>query len=88
MIFDSGGLGVFFTNNSLLAQYSPDLLHPPTINGMHCTGDAIKMGEDFGARTIDLERVQVIGLVKPNDVKSPLCQRCRFPRQWRARRLR
>ena len=32
------------------------------------TGDAIKMGEDFGARTIDLEWVQVwgAGLVKPD----------------------
>ena len=69
VIFDGGGLGVVFTNNSLLAQYYPDLLHLPTINGMHCTGDAIKTGEDFGASTIDLEWVQVhpTGLVKPDD---------------------
>ena len=60
VIFHSGGLGVVFTNNSL---------HLPTSNGMHCTGDAIKMGEDVGARTIDLEWVQVhpAGLVKPDD---------------------
>ena len=69
MIFDCGGLGVVFTSNSLLAQYYPDLLHLPTINGMHCTEDAIKMGEDFGARTIDLDWAQVhpTGLVKPDD---------------------
>ena len=69
VIFDSGGLGVVFTNNSLLAQYYPDLRHLPTINGKHSTGDAIKMNEDFGARTIDVERVQAhpISLVKPDE---------------------
>ena len=41
VIFDGGGLGVVFTNNSLLAQYYPDLRHLPTIHGMHCTGQAI-----------------------------------------------
>ena len=58
-----------FTNNSQLAQYYPDLLHLPTINCMYCTGDAMKMGKDFEARTIDLEWVQVhpTGLVKPDD---------------------
>ena len=68
-MFGSGGLGVVFTNNSLLTQYYPDMLHLPTINGIHCTGDAIKTGEDFGARTIDLDWVQVhpTGLVKPDD---------------------
>ena len=67
--FDSGGLGLVFTCNSLLAQYYPDLLHLATINGMHCTGDAIKMDENFGARTIEFEWVQVhpTGLVKPDD---------------------
>ena len=35
-----GGFGADFTQNSLLAQYRPDLLHLE-----HCTGDAIKMGE-------------------------------------------
>merc|ERR1712037_430041 len=56
-------------SNSLLAMYRPDLLHLPTTNGEHCTGDAIKMGEAIGAKTIDLEWVQVhpTGLVKPDD---------------------
>merc|ERR1719446_76302 len=50
-------------------MYRPDLLHLPTTNGEHCTGDAIKMGESIGANTVDLEWVQVhpTGLVKPDD---------------------
>merc|ERR1712113_688375 len=73
-IFASGGFGADFTQNSLLAMYRPDLLHLPTTNGEHCTGDAIKMGESIGARTIDLEWVQVhpTGLVKPDDVDAKI----------------
>merc|ERR1711975_157980 len=58
-----------FGNDSLLAMYRPDLLHLPTTNGEHCTGDAIKMGEAVGANSVDLEWVQVhpTGLVKPDD---------------------
>merc|ERR1712203_1019967 len=69
VIFCSGGFGADFTQNSLLAMYRPDLLHLPTTNGEHCTGDAIKMGESIGANTVDLEWVQVhpTGLVKPDD---------------------
>ena len=44
--FASGGHGADFGNNSLLAKYRPDLLHLLTTNGEHCTGDAIKTGED------------------------------------------
>merc|ERR1712039_837377 len=69
VIFACGGFGADFTQNSLLAQYRPDLLHLPTTNGEHCTGDGIKLGEEIGAKTIDLEWVQVhpTGLVKPDD---------------------
>merc|ERR1719384_633670 len=69
VIFASGGFGADFGSDSLLAMYRPDLLHLPTINGEHCTGDGIKMGEGIGAKTIDLEWVQVhpTGLVKPED---------------------
>merc|ERR1712039_340137 len=72
VIFCSGGFGADFTQNSLLAMYRPDLLHLPTTNGEHCTGDAIKMGESIGAKTIDLEWVQVhpTGLVKPDDADA------------------
>merc|ERR1712038_131950 len=44
VILCSGGFGADFTQNSLLAQYRPDLMHLPTTNGEHCTGDGIKMG--------------------------------------------
>merc|ERR1719261_1723746 len=69
VILASGGFGADFTSNSLLAQYRPDLIHLPTTNGEHCTGDGIKMGEKVGASTIDLEWVQVhpTGLVKPSE---------------------
>merc|ERR1712087_735825 len=69
VILTSGGFGADFGQDSLLAKFRPDLLHLPTTNGEHCTGDAIKMGEAIGAETIDLEWVQVhpTGLVKPDD---------------------
>merc|ERR1719389_1551573 len=69
VILASGGFGADFTSDSLLAQYRPDLLHLPTTNGEHCTGDGIKMGEAIGAKSIDLEWVQVhpTGLVKPDE---------------------
>ena len=102
----AGGFGADFTQNSLLAKYRPDLLHLPTTNGEHCTGDGIKMGEarvpcskrsgaayatyssclseyiflgcvhgqEIGAKTIDLEWVQVhpTGLVKPDDADAKI----------------
>merc|ERR1712025_1295377 len=69
VVFASGGYGADFGQDSLLAKYRPDLLHLPTTNGEHCTGDAIKMGEACGANSVDLEWVQVhpTGLVKPDD---------------------
>merc|ERR1719207_199427 len=72
VIICTGGFGADFSQNSLLAKYRPDLLHLPTTNGEHCTGDGIKMGEAIGAQTIDLEWVQVhpTGLVKPDDADA------------------
>jgi flavocytochrome c len=69
VIICTGGFGADFTSQSLLAKYRPDLMHLPTTNGEHCTGDGIKMGEAIGAKTIDLEWVQVhpTGLVKPDE---------------------
>merc|ERR1712203_595228 len=69
VIWASGGFGADFGSESLLAMYRPDLLHLPTTNGEHCTGDGIKVSEAIGAKTIDLEWVQVhpTGLVKPDD---------------------
>merc|ERR1711904_359239 len=72
VIICTGGFGADFSQDSLLAKYRPDLLHLPTTNGEHCTGDGIKMGERIGAATIDLEWVQVhsTGLVKPDDADA------------------
>jgi len=69
VIIATGGFGADFSQDSLLAKYRSDLMHLPTSNGEHCTGDGIKMGESIGARTIDLEWVQVhpTGLVNPKD---------------------
>merc|ERR1712157_311309 len=69
VILCSGGFGADFSQDSLLAKYRPDLLHLPTTNGEHCTGDGIKLAEAIGAKSIDLEWVQVhpTGLVKPDD---------------------
>merc|ERR1712182_88722 len=69
VILCSGGFGADFGQDSLLAKYRPDLLHLPTTNGEHCTVDGIKLGEAIGAKSIDLEWVQVhpTGLVKPDD---------------------
>jgi len=74
VILCTGGFGADFSSDSLLAKYRPDLLHLPTTNGEHCTGDGIKMGEAIGARTVDLEWVQVhpTGLVKPDDADAKI----------------
>ena len=74
VILCSGGFGADFGSDSLLAKYRPDLLHLPTTNGEHCTGDGIKMGERINAKTIDLEWVQVRGAVFPDQrVKLKTC---------------
>merc|ERR1712166_1230577 len=72
VIFCSGGFGADFGADSLLAVYRPDLLHLPTTNGEHCTGDGIKIGEKWGASCVDLEWVQVhpTGLVKPDEADA------------------
>ena len=69
VIFASGGLGSYFANNSLLAQFRLDLLSLPRTNGEHCTSGPIKMGEAIGAKTIDIEWAQAhpTDLVKPDD---------------------
>ena len=69
VIICTGGFGADFTNAGLLAKYRPDLLHLPTTNGEHCTGDGIKLNMDLGATTADIEAVQVhpTGLVNPDN---------------------
>merc|ERR1719310_2190809 len=69
VVIGTGGFGADFASDSLLAKHRPDLLNLPTTNGDHCTGDGHKMGEGIGAKTVDLEWVQVhpTGLVHPEE---------------------
>lgn len=64
-----GGYAADFSKDGLLARYRPDLMHLPTTNGDHCTGDGQKMVIDIGGAGIDLEKVQVhpTGLVDPSE---------------------
>lgn len=66
----TGGYAADFDDvNSLLKKHRPDLMHLPTTNGDHCTGDGQKMVASIGGRLIDLEKVQVhpTGLVDPKE---------------------
>ena len=42
-------------SDSLLQKYRPDLYKYPTTNGIHCTGDGIKLGLEIGADVADME---------------------------------
>lgn len=69
VILATGGYAADFSSDGLLAKYRPELLHLPTTNGDHCTGDGQKMALAVGSAGIDLEKVQVhpTGLVDPNE---------------------
>jgi flavocytochrome c len=70
VIIATGGYGAgVLSRGGLLEQLRPDLMHLPTTNGEHCTGDGIVMAREIGAGTIDLEHVQVhpTGLVHLDD---------------------
>ena len=72
VIIATGGFAADFDPDSLLAKIRPDLMHLPTTNGEHCTGDGIKMATAVGAGTIDMESVQVhpTGLVHPAEPEA------------------
>merc|ERR1719158_1067455 len=69
VVIGTGGFGADFTDNSLLGKHRPDLMHLPTTNGDHCTGDGLKMAMAIGGECVDLEWVQVhpTGLVHPEE---------------------
>lgn len=69
VIIATGGFGADFSADSLLAKNRPDLMHLPTTNGDHCTGDGLKMSIAIGGSTIDMKAVQVhpTGLVHPSE---------------------
>lgn len=70
VILATGGYAADFAPDSLLGVHRPDLLHLPTTNGEHCTGDGVKMARAIGGGSVDMESVQVhpTGLV---DLKEP-----------------
>ncbi len=72
VILCTGGFAADFSEQSLLKSFRPDLLPLPTTNGVHCTGDGIKMAMEAGADTMFMEWVQVhpTGLVHPDDPKA------------------
>ena len=69
VVIATGGFGADFSDNSILKQVRPDLMHLPTTNGDHCTGDGIKLSQALGGATVDLPAVQVhpTGLVHPKE---------------------
>ena len=69
VIIATGGFGADFSDSSILKAVRPDLMHLPTTNGDHCTGDGIKLSQAMGAATVDLPAVQVhpTGLVHPKE---------------------
>merc|ERR1711920_838254 len=69
VIIATGGFGADFADDSLLGKHRPDLMHLPTTNGDHCTGDGLKMTMAVGGDCVDLEWVQVhpTGLVHPDE---------------------
>ncbi|ORY86711.1 FAD binding domain-domain-containing protein [Leucosporidium creatinivorum] len=69
VVLATGGYAADFDKKGLLQKYRPELVHLPTTNGDHCTGDGQKMVIDIGGNGIDLEKVQVhpTGLVDPQE---------------------
>eukprot|EP00479_Gromia_sphaerica_P000534 TRINITY_DN1064_c0_g1_i3.p1 TRINITY_DN1064_c0_g1~~TRINITY_DN1064_c0_g1_i3.p1 ORF type:complete len:598 (-),score=193.41 TRINITY_DN1064_c0_g1_i3:278-2011(-) len=69
VILCTGGFCADFSEDGFLAKHRPELLHLPTTNGIHCTGDGIKLSTALGAGTVDIDAVQVhpTGLVNPDE---------------------
>lgn len=59
VILATGGYAADFTPNSLLKKFRSDLLGLPSTNGVHATGDGIKIVLKNKGSCIDLDKVQV-----------------------------
>jgi len=73
VVLSTGGYGAGgLFRNSVMQKARPDLMHVPTTNGEHCTGDGVSMAMDIGASAIDLKHVQVhpTGLVHMDDPEA------------------
>ncbi|CAE7344930.1 osm1 [Symbiodinium sp. CCMP2456] len=73
VILCTGGFAAGVGPGSVLAKYRPDLVNLPTASAEHCTGDGLKLGEDVGAKTLDLEWVQLhpTGLIHLDEPEAP-----------------
>ncbi|EPS45124.1 hypothetical protein H072_880 [Dactylellina haptotyla CBS 200.50] len=73
VVLATGGYAAdFFSDDSLLKQFKPEVLKLSSTNGTHATGDGLKMVRAIGGNAIDMEKVQVhpTGLVDPKDPKN------------------
>jgi flavocytochrome c len=74
VILCTGGFGADFTSvNSTIARYRPDLVNLATACNLDTSlGDGIRLGEEAGAKLVDMMFVQVnpTGLVDPKDPES------------------
>lgn len=69
VVLATGGYAADFADDGLIKKYRPDIMHLPTTNGEHSTGDGLKMVTSIGGSSIDMEKVQIhpTGLVDPNE---------------------
>ncbi|EGX52857.1 hypothetical protein AOL_s00007g193 [Orbilia oligospora ATCC 24927] len=73
VVLATGGYAAdFFSEDSLLKQFKPEVLKLSSTNGTHATGDGLKMVRAIGGNAIDMEKVQVhpTGLVDPKDPQN------------------
>ena len=74
VVLCTGGYGSDFnSSNSTIARYRPDLVNLSTACNLYTSlGDGIRLGEQAGAKLVDMMYVQVnpTGLVDPNDPGS------------------
>jgi len=73
VVIATGGYGAgIFEKGSILDKIRPELMHLPTTNGKHCTGDGITVSLEAGAGAVGLDDVQVhpTGLVHPDDPEN------------------
>ncbi|KAF3933983.1 hypothetical protein ABW19_dt0209073 [Dactylella cylindrospora] len=73
VVLATGGYAAdFFSEDSLLKQFKPEVLNLSSTNGNHATGDGLKMVRAIGGNSIDMDKVQVhpTGLVDPKDPKN------------------
>lgn len=72
VIMSTGGYAADFTKNSLLRKYRPDIIDLPSTNGVHATGDGLKIITKSGGLGIDMDKVQVhpTGLIDLDDIDT------------------